>query len=108
MKKIIQITIVASMSLFMAACGNSSKKEDNANITDKKAELEKLKSTKTKTDEQIQKLQEQLNKLDSNSDNSKIKLVGTSPVAIQDFKHYIDLQGKVDAENISYISPRGM
>jgi multidrug efflux pump subunit AcrA (membrane-fusion protein) len=33
-------------------------------------------------------------------------LVSTSVVTIQDFKHYIDLQGKVDADNISYISPR--
>jgi membrane fusion protein, multidrug efflux system len=35
-------------------------------------------------------------------------LVAVSAVTTQDFKHYIDLQGHVDAENISYISPRGM
>lgn len=107
MKKITQIAIVVVMSSVMAACGNSSKQDGNASVNDKKAELEKLKATKAKTEEQIQKLQEELNKLDPNSDNSKIKLVGVSPVGVQDFKHYIDLQGKVDAENISYISPRG-
>ncbi|MBC7868175.1 MAG: efflux RND transporter periplasmic adaptor subunit, partial [Gloeobacteraceae cyanobacterium ES-bin-316] len=37
-----------------------------------------------------------------------IKLVATTPVVRQDFNHYIELQGIVDAENISYISPRGM
>jgi RND family efflux transporter MFP subunit len=34
------------------------------------------------------------------------KLVSTSPVTTQNFVHSIDLQGRVDAENISYISPR--
>jgi RND family efflux transporter MFP subunit len=92
----------------MASCGNSSK-EEKSTVNDKKAQLEKLKAGKDKTDADIQKLQEELNKLDPNSaDASKIKLVGVSAVKVEDFKHYIDLQGKVDAENISYISPRGM
>jgi len=108
MKKITQVTITALAIVFMVSCGNSSK-EGNAAINDKKAELEKLKASKTKTDEEIQKLQAELEKLDSNTANtSKIKLVGVAPVTTQDFKHYIDLQGHVDAENISYITPRGM
>ena len=108
MKKITQITIAASMMLFIASCGNS-QKDGSALINDKKAKLEKLKADRTKTDEEIQKLQAELEKLDSNTANSaKIKLVGIAAVTTQDFKHYIDLQGHVDAENISYISPRGM
>ena len=108
MKKITQITIAASMMLFIASCGNS-QKDGSALINDKKAKLEKLKTDRTKTDEEIQKLQAELEKLDSNTANSaKIKLVGIAAVTTQDFKHYIDLQGHVDAENISYISPRGM
>ncbi|HMI78583.1 MAG TPA: hypothetical protein VK484_07305, partial [Ferruginibacter sp.] len=76
MKKITQVTITALAIVFMVSCGNSSK-EGNAAINDKKAELEKLKASKTKTDEEIQKLQAELEKLDSNSANtSKIKLVG--------------------------------
>lgn len=92
----------------MAACGNSSKKDGDASVNDKKAELEKLKTEKAKTDEQIQKLQEELSKADPNSGDAKVKLVAVTAVAKEDFKHYIDLQGKVDAENISYIAPRGM
>ena len=107
MKKITQLFIVIALMAFITSCGDSSK-DGNAVINDKKAALEKLKAAKIKTDEEIAKLQEELNKLDSNSDNSKIKLVGIAAVGVQDFKHYIDLQGKVDAENISYISPRGM
>ncbi len=108
MKKITQISIVLFSVLLIASCGGS-KKEGAALINDKKAALEKLKADKSKTEAEIQKLQAELEKLDSNSANSaKIKLVGVAAVTVQDFKHYIDLQGHVDAENISYISPRGM
>jgi membrane fusion protein, multidrug efflux system len=105
MKRITQIVIMAATTSFMVACNNSTK-DANASVNDKKAELEKLKSEKAKNDDQIQKLQEELSKLDPNSDNSKIKLVAVSPVVKEDFKHYIDLQGKIDAENTSYIAPR--
>jgi RND family efflux transporter MFP subunit len=92
--------------MLLSACGNS-KKDGAADLNDKKAALEKLKGDKLKTDEQIKKLQDELLKLDTNAaSSSKIKLVSTSPVATQHFQHFIDLQGKVDAENISYISPR--
>ena len=108
MKKITQIATVALMAAFIASCADS-KKDGTALLNDKKAQLEKLKSERSKTDEEISKLQAELEKLDSNAVSaSKIKLVATAPVSIQDFKHYIDLQGHVDAENISYISPRGM
>ncbi len=106
MKKITQISIAVFTTFLIASCGNS-KKDDVAGINDKKTALEKLKADRTKTDAEIKKLQADLEKLDSNTANlAKIKLVGTAAVTTQDFKHYIDLQGKVDAENISYISPR--
>lgn len=108
MKKITQISITALAMFIMASCGNS-KKEGSALINDKKAAIEKLKAEKAKNDEEIKKLQAELEKLDSNSaEAAKIKLVATAAVTTQDFKHYIDLQGHVDAQNISYISPRGM
>ena len=108
MKKITQIAIVTTLVILIASC-NDSKKEGSALINDKKAALEKLKAEKSKKDDEINKLQAELEKLDSNTAiASKIKLVAAAPVTVQDFKHYIDLQGHVDAENISYISPRGM
>jgi len=108
MKKITQTVIAASAMFIIASCGNS-KKDEAALINDKKVAIEKLKAERAKNDEEIRKLQAELEKLDSNSANAaKIKLVGIAAVTTQDFKHYIDLQGHVDAENISYISPRGM
>lgn len=106
MKKITQISIAISTLFLIASCGNSSK-DGSAAINDKKAAIEKLKADKTKTDEEIKKLQAELEKLDTNSANAaKIKLVSVTAVTTEDFKHFIDLQGKIDAENISYISPR--
>jgi RND family efflux transporter MFP subunit len=106
MKKITQISIALFATVLIASCG-SSKKDDAAGINDKKVALEKLKSEKAKNETEIAKLQAELEKVDSATANAaKIKLVSVAPVATQDFKHFIDLQGKVDAENISYISPR--
>jgi RND family efflux transporter MFP subunit len=106
MKRITQIILISSLVLVAASCANS-KKEGDADLNDKKTKLEKLKAEKDKNDQQILKLQEELSKIDTSSSNpSKIKLVATTTISRQEFNHYIELQGKVDAENISYIAPR--
>ena len=108
MKKLTFALLTVTTLALLAACGGSNK-DAAALISDKKAAIEKLKSQNTKNEEEIKKLQAELEKIDSNAANAaKIKLVNVAPVVVQDFKHYIDLQGHVDAENISYISPRGM
>jgi len=92
--------------LFLNSCSNSAK-DYTAMINDKKVAIEKLKGDKSKIDEEIKKLQLELEKLDTASaTNSKTKLVNVAAVTAQDFKHYIDLQARIDAENISAITPR--
>ncbi|MBL0145228.1 MAG: efflux RND transporter periplasmic adaptor subunit [Chitinophagaceae bacterium] len=106
MKGIVSMAVVLISITLIASCGGS-KKDGNATLNDKKTELEKLKGDKTKAEDQIKKLQDELAKLDTaNGNNAKIKLVSTMPVATQNFQHFIDLQGHIDADNISYISPR--
>jgi len=100
-KNKLSLFAIAGSMIILASCGS---KDDNGNktIAQKKARLEKLNA-------EVSQLKEELAKLDTGSANdARIKLVATSPVAISDFKHYIDLRGRVDAENISYITPRGM
>ena len=100
-KNKLSLLAIAGSIIILASCGS---KEDNGNktIAQKKAKLEKLNI-------EVAQLKEELAKLDTgNANDARIKLVATSPVAISDFKHYIDLRGRVDAENISYITPRGM
>ncbi|MBU3715158.1 MAG: biotin/lipoyl-binding protein, partial [Ferruginibacter sp.] len=108
MKRYSKLICFTSLSLLLFSCGPN-KKDANASINDKKVALEKLKLEKNNKEEEIRKLEEELAKIDTAGDNdAKIKLVAVAPVSQQDFKHYIDIRGKIDAENISYITPRGM
>jgi membrane fusion protein, multidrug efflux system len=108
MQHILKSTLAISFLLFAMACGDS-KKAKEGGLGEKKAEVEKLKADYTKTGEKIKALEAEIAKLDTSAAAaSKIKLVSVAPVTTQNFQHFIDLQGKVDADNISYISPRGM
>ena len=101
------IIISAIAMVILSACGDS-KKEQNAVLNDKKADLEKLKSEKDAVDADITKLEKEINKLDTSAANApKAKLVALQTIATADFAHYIELQGRVDAENVSFITPRG-
>lgn len=94
--------------VILSSCGSSTK-DKNAAINDKKAQLEKLKTDKEKLDEQIKNSEAELNKLDpTNSTAQKPKLVAVQTLAPAEFNHYIELQGRVESENISYVTPRGM
>jgi membrane fusion protein (multidrug efflux system) len=107
MHKLKLTALVISLIFLSASCG--SKKERESTVTDKKVQLEKLKADKTKIDEKITALELEISKLDTGAAKSdKVKLVSVMPVAAQNFQHFIDLQGRIDAENISYLSPRGM
>jgi membrane fusion protein (multidrug efflux system) len=98
-------TLLLSLS-FLVACG-ASKKEKEGNLNEKKAKLEKAKSDYAKLGDQIKTLEEEIEALDSNASSANTaKLVSVSNVEVADFSHYIDLQGHIDAEDISYISPR--
>ena len=97
----------AAALVFLSACGDS-KKEGNAALNDKKAALEKLKGENTKIDEKIATLEAEISKLDTSADAAqKTKLVSVQTIALADFSHYIELQAHIDAENVSYITPRG-
>ena len=106
MKNISKLISAAVLLLILSACGSSSK-EEKGGLTDKKAQLEKLKSDRDKIDGEIKTLEEEIAKVDTSAALNKGKLVAAIPVSEQNFEHYIDLQGHVDADNISYVTPRG-
>lgn len=101
------LTTLLAAAILVASCGGS-KKDSNAALNDKKAALEKLKTEKEKIDKQIAGLEAEIAKLDTSAANApKTKLVAVQTLAATEFTHYIELQAKVDGENISYIAPRG-
>ncbi|MBI2731481.1 MAG: efflux RND transporter periplasmic adaptor subunit [Sphingobacteriales bacterium] len=106
MKQIVRISITAMMIISFAACGGGAK-EDKSALGDKKAELAKLQNEQTKLAAQISKLEEEIAKADPAAAAKTAKLVEVLTVANQKFEHFIELQGKIDADNISYVSPRG-
>ncbi len=97
--------LILSAVLTVAACGNKS--NESAVLTGKKAELETLKKEQTDIIGKITKLEAEIVVLDPSSKVDNSKLVITKILETEKFTHYIDLQGKVDAVNISYVSPRG-
>lgn len=105
MQKILNITLAASVVLLVAACGSSSK-EKKGEAGDLKVKLEKLKKEKNGLDLQIRQVEEQLAKADPSSVQTQ-KLVSVDTLRIQDFTHFIELQGKIDADNVAYVSPSG-
>ncbi len=105
MLNFLKCTSTVFFILLLIACGSSSK-EEKGNVNDKKSELQKLKSEQNKINEKTVALEKEIALLDTTTAR-RAKLVGITTLAVQNFIHYIDLQGKVDAENISYVSPRG-
>lgn len=92
-------TLMIAAILLLAACGSSSK-ESNATLTDKKAELQKLKN-------KVKSLEDDIAKTDTAAAKAeKAKLVTLTTLAPENFMHFIDLQGKIESQNTSYIAPR--
>ncbi len=108
MQKIIKLSFLIIFLTMAISCGNTSKKGREGTLNDKKADLEKLKTDKGKLDEKITALEKEIAKTDTSAGSQeKPKLVSLAPVTLQDFKHYLELQGTVDNKNISYITPTG-
>ena len=108
MQSFIKLFFTGALVVALAACG-SSKKESSAELTEKKERLVKLKKDYVQSGLDIKQLEADIAKLDTSASKTDMaKLVVTDTVRIEKFTHYIDLQGKVDAENVSYITPRGM
>jgi RND family efflux transporter MFP subunit len=106
MKNVSKLISAAVLLLILSACGSSSK-EEKGSLTNKKAKLAKLQADRDKIDGQIKSLEDDIAKIDTSSALNKGKLVAAIPISEQNFEHYIDLQGHVDADNVSYVTPRG-
>lgn len=105
MQTVSKISLAALLTIFLAACGSSTK-ETKGDLTDKKAQLTKLKGDQEKLSAEIKKLEEEIGKTDPAA-VAKPKLVAISTIGSDSFTHYIDLQGKIDAQNVAMVAPRG-
>ena len=91
---------------FLAAACGTGKKEAKGDLSDKKAKLEQLKTEQKKLGDQIAQLQKEIAVLDPTATAvQNAKLVAVTAIQPDTFTHYIELQGKIDAQNISYVAP---
>lgn len=93
MQRTVNIALFATV-LTLAACGSKS----SGTLEEKKAQLEQLKQQQAKLEAEIAKL--------DTSREEKPKLVTIDTIASGAFAHFIDLQGKVEAVNVSNVTPR--
>jgi RND family efflux transporter MFP subunit len=106
MKSIANISIVAGLAIFLVACGGNAAKDNKSALGDKKVQLEKLKKEKSNLDAEIRTLEQEIGAADPSAAGTQ-RLVAIAVVDSGSFTHFIDLQGKVDAENVAYVAPRG-
>ena len=106
MKKLIVLLILVT-GIMLAGCGKGAK-EKKGSLGDLKIELEKKKKERTTVETEIRQLEEKIGQLDPGSKVQAQKLVSADTIRLKDFSHFIELQGKVDANDIVYVTPRGM
>lgn len=100
---IVKHIAVAASLVVLASCGGT---QTGNTLADKKAKLEQLKKQQEDINKQVASLQAEIIKLDPSANPEKAKLVAVKKLSTEDFQHYINLQGKIDAENIAYVTPR--
>ncbi len=92
-----------AVATFLAAC--SGEKKDG--VAGKKEELAKLKTEQGENEKKIKALEIEIAKLDpKKAGEAKVKAVSVMPLNAETFKHYVELQGSVDAKNSALITPK--
>jgi len=106
MNNILKISLIAAVAVSLVACGAGAK-DKKGDVSDLKAKLEKLKNEKNSLDADIRKLEEDIQKADPKAAEQAKKLVSVDTLHVQDFSHYIELQGKIGTDGMAYVSPTG-
>ena len=106
MNNIMKVSAAVFFAAVLAACGGGAK-EKKGNLGDLKSRLEKLKKEKSTLDADIRKIEEEIAKADPEAAQQVKRLVAVDTLRVQDFAHYIDLQGKVSNSGIGYVAPKG-
>ncbi|MDZ7935485.1 MAG: efflux RND transporter periplasmic adaptor subunit [Emticicia sp.] len=75
-------------------------------ISEKRAELTKLQADEKAIAASIKKLQAELDIIDPKKEVEKVIAVTVSPISTQTFKHFVEIQGRVDAKNNLFVSPQ--
>ncbi len=100
-----RISVLIATTLLLIACGGSNPAGELSKMQD---QLAKLKKQKSELDVEIRGLEGKIAKLDTAGARQASRLVTVDSVRSGEFLHYIDLQGKIEAEGMAYVAPAGM
>jgi RND family efflux transporter MFP subunit len=107
MKSMYNIGGAVAVVLLLAACGAATEGK-NKELEKKKARYEELKKEQAQVSDELTKLEKEIATMDTSAVKvDKPKLVTVTPLQTGAFTHYIDLQGRIEAENIAWVTPRG-
>lgn len=93
---------ILSAVIILASCS----KGGGDKVSEKRAELAKLQAEEKTLAASIKKLQTELDILDPKKEVEKVIAVTVSPLTTQTFKHFVEIQGRVDAKNNLFVSPQ--
>lgn len=87
----------------LAACSQ----EKKSDLQGKRDELAELKSQQTELNSKVKTLEGELAKLDPKKvEEARVKDVTVAPLSSSTFKHFVELQGTIDAKNNVQVSPK--
>jgi RND family efflux transporter MFP subunit len=98
--KNISTILTSTLILFAISCGGG-----GSNLEKQKANLASLKKESLSLNAKIASLEKEIANA-GGAEMAKAILVAVTPLATQDFTHYIELQGKVESESVSFVTPR--
>lgn len=99
MKNISTLFFLSALTV-LVACGG----KDNS-VAGKKAQLEQLKKDALALNANIATLEKELAAQGAGATQQAV-VVTIAPVVAQDFNHFIEIQGKVESESVSFVTPR--
>lgn len=98
---------IALVSLMMACSQEKNRTAGSSDVQGKREELTALKSEQTELTTKIKTLEAELAKLEPKSkENERVKDVSVAPLLASTFKHFVELQGTIDAKNNVQVSPK--
>lgn len=107
MNKIVSVLVLfLSAGILLISCGGGAK-DKKGDTGDMKVQLEKLKKEKNKLDAEIRQLEAKIAKADPDAAKQVQKLVAADTLRVKDFTHYIELQGQIGTDGMSYVAPTG-
>jgi membrane fusion protein, multidrug efflux system len=96
------VLLVAFALLFTTTSCN---KKDENSLAAKKEKLTTLQKDQSKLTTDINKLKAEIEKLEPNK-SEKIKTVSVTPILASNFQHFVEAQGRLEAEHNVFVSPQ--